>query len=148
MRNNRKKKRIKFIIFAVFVTILALIFVIQNFRDQIVFFYSPSELFLPENYQKTKNKAIRVGGLVVKGSVQKKDGLTVKFEIEDGKKNLKIIHKGIVPDLFREGQGVVAKGVYDKKNRVFLSSEMLVKHDEKYMPPEVAKSIDHKLKTD
>jgi cytochrome c-type biogenesis protein CcmE len=136
-----KKKRSIFILFWFLVSILAVFFIIKNFRDEIVFFYSPSEI----SEKISESKKIRVGGLVLANSVRKKDALTTEFKVSDGKKELKIIHKGLTPDLFREGQGVIASGFYDGKKNIFYSNELLVKHDENYMPPEVAKSIKHEL---
>ncbi len=141
MRNKNKQKRLIFIAGAIIISIIALIFIIINFRQQIVFFYSPSEMQQQEISNKTSKRQSRVGGLVVEKSVKKIDALTTEFAITDMQNNLKIIHKGLVPDLFREGQGVVAKGIYNNEENVFLSNELLVKHDEKYMPPEIAKSL-------
>jgi cytochrome c-type biogenesis protein CcmE len=141
MKNNYKKKRIMFVggIFAV--SLLALLFVISNFRDNMVFFYAPSELFKPEILKKVATRQIRVGGLVEEGSVKKIDALNSEFVITDYEKTLKIHYVGMLPNLFREKQGVVAKGVFDAEKNEFFSRELLVKHDEKYMPPEVAKSL-------
>lgn len=144
MRNNHKKRRLIFLISVFLVSILALIFVILNFRDQIVFFYSPSELKTVEVLSKVANKQIRVGGLVVEKSVKKIDALTTQFSITDLQDELKITYTGLVPDLFREKQGVVAKGKFDAKKNEFIASELLVKHDEKYMPPEVKNSLKNK----
>lgn len=141
MKNQRKKKRIIFVgsIFAL--STVALIFVILNFRDNIVFFYAPTELKSAEILQKTADKKIRVGGLVKKGSVKKIDATTTQFMVTDYNQDLLIIYSGLLPDLFREGQGIVAKGKYDVQKEEFFSSELLVKHDEKYIPPEVKKSL-------
>ncbi len=141
MKNQRKKKRIIFVgsIFAL--SMAALIFVILNFRDNIVFFYAPTELKSAEILQKTADKKIRVGGLVKKGSVKKIDATTTQFMVTDYNQDLLIIYSGLLPDLFREGQGIVAKGKYDVQKEEFFSSELLVKHDEKYIPPEVKKSL-------
>ena len=141
--NQRKKKRMIFIGSVFAISALALVFIISNFRDQIVFFYSPSELRKIEILKKTKNRQVRVGGLVQENSVRKIDALTTEFVITDLTEELKIRHVGILPDLFREKQGVVAKGKFDLEKNEFFSRELLVKHDEKYMPPEVAKSIKH-----
>jgi len=141
MKNNYKKKRWIFLASVFSVSVVALIFVISNFRDQIVFFYSPSELKSLDDLSKIVNKQIRVGGLVVEKSVTKIDALTTKFVITDLKDELKITYSGLVPDLFRENQGVVAKGRLDRNKNQFIAEELLVKHDEKYMPPEVAKSL-------
>lgn len=141
MKNQRKKKRIIFVGSVFVLSFAALIFVILNFRDNIVFFYSPSELNTTEVLQKTINKQIRVGGLVKENSVRKIDATNSEFVITDYAKDLVIHYSGLLPDLFREGQGVVAKGKFDVEKNEFFSSELLVKHDEKYMPPEVAKSL-------
>ena len=140
MKNQRKKKRIIFVVTSFLVSIMALVFVIVNFRQQIVFFYSPTELYSAEILQKTARKQIRVGGLVIEKTV-KREGLITEFTITDLQTELKINYKGILPDLFREKQGVVAKGKFDVEKNEFFASELLVKHDEKYMPPEVAKSL-------
>lgn len=140
MKNSQKKKRLIFVgsIFAI--SLLALAFVVDNFRDNIVFFYSPSEVRNSVNL----NRNIRVGGLVVENSVEKIDALTTKFTITDNVENLEIEYVGILPDLFRENQGVVAKGKFDEEKNQFFSRELLIKHDENYMPPEVAKSLKKK----
>lgn len=141
MKNQRKKKRIIFVGSVFLISMAALFFVIANFRDNIVFFYSPSELILPETLQKTVAKKIRVGGLVKKDSLKKIDAMTTEFVVTDYEKDLVIIYSGLLPDLFREGQGVVAKGKFNVEKNEFVAAELLVKHDEKYMPPEVAKSL-------
>jgi len=146
MRNNHKKKRIIFLLTIFSISFLALIFVIANFRDQIVFFYSPHELKSDLVLNKINGKQIRVGGLVLENSVKKIDALTTKFTITDMQCDLEITYLGLVPDLFREKQGIVAKGFFDAKNNKFNATELLVKHDEKYMPPEIAKKIPHEIK--
>ena len=141
MKNQRKKKRIIFVSTAFIISLLALIFVISNFRDNIVFFYSPSEMQMLEVQNKIKNRQIRVGGLVKEGSVKKIDAITTEFIITDLKHELKIHHKGMLPNLFREEQGMIAKGKFNKEQNQFFSKELLVKHDEKYMPPEIAETL-------
>ncbi len=141
MKNQRKKKRMIFVGSVFAISALALFFVITNFRDNMVFFYAPSELFKVEVLDKVQNRQIRVGGLVAENSVKKIDALTTEFVITDLAQELKIQYVGILPDLFREKQGVVAKGKFDAEKNEFFSKELLVKHDEKYMPPEVAKSL-------
>ena len=141
MLSKYKKKRLIFIGTTLVVSVLALVFIIKSFQDNIVFFYSPKEL---ENTSKAiKKRQIRVGGLVEKGTVKRIDALNSEFVITDYTKTLKIKYHGILPDLFREGQGIVAKGEFNENKWEFNSSELLVKHDEKYMPPEVAKAITH-----
>lgn len=127
--------------------IACIAFIINNFQDEIVFFYSPSDLLQKESLTGVNNRKIRVGGLVLKGSVTRKDALNITFKISDGEKDLLISYKGLTPDLFREGQGIIANGKYDEKNSIFVASQLLVKHDENYIPPEVAKSIKYEYKT-
>lgn len=141
MRNQRKKKRIIFVSSAFAISLLALIFVISNFRENIVFFYSPSEMQTLAVQNKIKNRQIRVGGLVKKGSINKIDAMTTEFIITDMKHELEIHHKGMLPNLFREEQGMIAKGKINKEQNKFFSKELLVKHDEKYMPPEITESL-------
>lgn len=141
MKNNYKRRRVIFLASIFAISISALFFIISNFRDEIVFFYSPSELKSLEVLKKTKDKQIRVGGLVKEKSIQKPDALTIEFIITDLKEELKITYSGVAPDLFREKQGVVAKGKFNQEKNQFEAAELLVKHDEKYMPPEVAKAV-------
>ena len=135
---SKKKQRIIFIALLSLISLLALLFIISNFKDNIIFFYSPSEL---RNVNITEGKIIRVGGLVKKGSVKNLPDSAFEFVVTDLQNELKVRYKGIKPDLFRQGQGMVAKGFLDKKNNIFIAKELLVKHDENYMPPEVAKSL-------
>ena len=111
--------------------------ILKALKDNIVFFYSPTEMI--ENFKTKKNvKKIRIGGLVVKNSL-KQNKSKVEFEITDKKTKIKIIYSGILPDLFREEQGVVVEGLI-KKN-IFEATEVLAKHDENYMPKEVADTL-------
>ncbi|MBL6664274.1 MAG: cytochrome c maturation protein CcmE [Rickettsiales bacterium] len=141
MRNKRKQKRIIFISSILAISLLSVIFIINNFRDNIVFFYSPSEIKTTEVLNKIQNRQIRVGGLVKEDSILKIDASTTIFTITDLENDLEIFYQGIVPDLFRQGQGVVAKGKYDHTKKQFASQELLIKHDENYMPPEVKDSL-------
>ena len=134
MKNSYKKKRIIFLTSIFIISVAALFFVIINFRDNIVFFYSPSEL-------KNNTRIVRVGGLVKEGTIRKIDALNTDFVITDLTNDLKIHYSGILPDLFRDKQGVVAKGYLNIKENEFFSRELLIKHDEKYMPPEVDKAL-------
>ena len=143
MKNKKKQKRIIFVSSVLSISLVALVFIILNFRDNIVFFYSPSELRIPQNINKIENKEIRVGGLVVEGSIKKIDALNTSFVVTDFADEIMINYHGVLPDLFREKQGVIAKGKFDVQKNEFSSKELLVKHDEKYMPPEVAKSLKH-----
>ncbi len=113
---------------------IATFLTLKALNDNIIFFYSPSETF--EKFKnENKSKKIRIGGLVVKNSLFQK-GKFVNFQITDKKTKIKIQFKGILPDLFREGQGVVVEGFFSKK--LFKATEVLAKHDENYMPKEVA----------
>ena len=129
-----KYKRLKFIILTIIFISLGLWLILKNFNENIVFFFTPTEL----REKQIINKVVRVGGLVVSNSINKRD-LTTKFIITDNQTNLTIQFKGLLPNLFREGQGVVAKGkLFDN---VFIADELLAKHDENYMPKEVAKAL-------
>jgi len=108
------------------------------FRDNIVFFFSPTQVLASEA---PRDRTFRLGGLVEEGSIKREDdGLTVHFVVTDTAKNIPVTYKGILPDLFREGQGVVAQGRLGDGG-TFMASEVLAKHDENYMPPEVADAL-------
>ena len=141
-KNKFKNKRILFILATSILTCISIAIILINFKSNIVFFYSPSEINESNFINKVEiNKIIRVGGMIKVNSVIKKDAMNTIFTITDYKDDLKIIHRGILPDLFREEQGVVAKGKYNFEEKIFISDELLVKHDENYMPPEVAKDL-------
>jgi cytochrome c-type biogenesis protein CcmE len=106
-------------------------------RDSIVFFYTPSEV--AEKHLETGQR-FRLGGLVEDGSVKRGEGTTVSFVITDKRSTLPVTYTGVLPDLFREGQGVVAEGMLTAGG-VFHADSVLAKHDENYMPPEVAKKL-------
>ncbi|MDE0538616.1 MAG: cytochrome c maturation protein CcmE [Rhodospirillales bacterium] len=111
--------------------------VLTAFEGNIVFFHSPSELS-ERNFSPTQR--LRIGGLVEAGSVAKAaDGVSVSFTVTDTAKSMPVTFEGILPDLFREGQGIVAEGHLHEG--VFVATEVLAKHDETYMPPEVAEAI-------
>jgi len=111
--------------------------VLTAFEDNIVFFHSPSELS-ERNFAPTQR--LRIGGLVEAGSVAKAaDGVSVSFTVTDTAKSVPVTFEGILPDLFREGQGIVAEG--HLREGVFVATDVLAKHDETYMPPEVAEAI-------
>lgn len=108
-------------------------------RNNIQFFYSPSDIASHPD-QVPEGRAFRIGGLVEHGSVKRDRGLEVQFVVTDGKNAVPVRYSGILPDLFREGQGVVALGTRGRDG-VFNASEILAKHDEKYMPPEVVDAL-------
>lgn len=116
---------------------LALGLILYALSQNINLFYSPSQL---RTARISSGKIIRVGGMVVKNSVVRKNDLSVEFMVSDFQQQIKIHYQGILPDLFKEGQGIVALGKLDKDGE-FQANQVLAKHDEKYMPPEVAASL-------
>jgi cytochrome c-type biogenesis protein CcmE len=116
----------------------AALLALQTLRSNISYFFSPSQVLANEA---PKDRIFRLGGLVEKGSLQRqKDGLTMQFLVTDLAKSVKVVYTGILPDLFKEGQGVVTKGRLGADG-LFHAEEVLAKHDEAYMPPEVAKTL-------
>jgi cytochrome c-type biogenesis protein CcmE len=138
----KKKQRLQFALFILTCLGLAVGLALYALKDNIAFFYSPMEV--AQHSELTPGHTFRLGGLVKKGTMKKRD-MIVTFTITDEVKELKVEYTGILPDLFREGQGVVATGSLNDKG-VFVATEMLAKHDEKYMPPEVAKSLERAAK--
>jgi cytochrome c-type biogenesis protein CcmE len=134
---TRKQRRATFIGLAVAILGLAVFLVLFALRDTIVFFHTPTEVVAK---QIPPGQRIRLGGLVAAGSLKRGEGLTVGFAITDTAKTIPVTYTGILPDLFREGQGVVAEGKLAPDGR-FLADSVLAKHDENYMPPEVAKAL-------
>ena len=132
------RKRRRLLVVAIAVTLLAVAagLILTAFRDSIVFFYTPSEL---TEKSLPAGRPLRLGGLVEDGSLARA-GDIVTFKITDLKAALPVVYKGILPDLFREGQGVVAEGVFGPDG-VFQARQVLAKHDETYMPPEVAAAL-------
>jgi len=117
--------------------VVAGLLVLNAFRSNIVFFFSPTEI---KEGKAPVNGVFRVGGLVDQGSVKKTpDSLQVEFLVTDLKECMRVRYDGILPDLFREGQGVIAEGRLEGDS--FVATKVLAKHDEKYMPPEVAKTL-------
>jgi cytochrome c-type biogenesis protein CcmE len=133
-----RHKRLAIIVIGVVGLTTAGLFVANAFRSNLVYFFSPTEVLAGKA---PVDKLFRLGGLVEKGSVQRSaDGLKVDFVITDTAKSVPVHYEGILPDLFREGQGVVAQGSLN--NGRFVAREVLAKHDEKYMPPEAAKALE------
>jgi cytochrome c-type biogenesis protein CcmE len=135
---TRKTRRLYLVIVSLALLAGAVALVLTALRQDIVFFLSPTEL---ATKPPAPGRTIRVGGLVEKGSLQKlgSDG-TILFKVTDLTKSIEVRYRGILPDLFREGQGVVIEGSVNEQGE-FIASEVLAKHDEKYMPPEVAKAL-------
>ena len=113
-------------------------FVLAAFQENLVFFFTPTQV---EAKEAPQGRAFRIGGMVVPGSVKRQsDGVTVQFVVTDTAKNVPVVYKGLLPDLFREGKGVVTQGKLGGDG-VFYASEVLAKHDENYMPPEAAEAL-------
>jgi cytochrome c-type biogenesis protein CcmE len=134
---TRRQRRLALIGTAGAVLVVAGGLVLYALSDRIVFFNSPSDVVA--NHVAPGSR-IRLGGLVVTGSLVKSDDGHVRFAITDGKASIPVSYQGILPDLFREGQGVVAEGVLGEGNS-FAADTVLAKHDERYMPPEVVKAL-------
>ncbi|SEN64064.1 cytochrome c maturation protein CcmE [Nitrosomonas marina] len=120
----------------------AAVLVLNAFQSNLVFFFSPTQVIAKEA---PIGKNFRIGGLVEEGSVNRGEGTTVKFAITDTSETIQIVYTGILPDLFREGKGVVAQGKLDD-NGTFVADEVLAKHDENYMPPEAALALEEAAK--
>jgi cytochrome c-type biogenesis protein CcmE len=134
---TRKQRRGILIGNCLVVLAVAVGLVLVAMRDSIVFFYSPSEV---ATMQIAPGQRFRLGGLVETGSVVRGEGTTIRFVVRDKTKTLPVTYTGVLPDLFREGQGVVAEGML-AADGTFQADNVLAKHDEKYMPPEVAKKL-------
>lgn len=134
---TRKQKRLAVIGGGLGVLALAAALVLTALRDTIVFFYSPSEI---AEMQIAPGTRIRLGGLVEDGSVDRSAGKTVRFRVTDTANTVSVMYTGVLPDLFREGQGVVVEGRLDGRGR-FEADTVLAKHDETYMPREVADAL-------
>jgi|TARA_B100000315_G_scaffold240450_1_gene260269 cytochrome c-type biogenesis protein CcmE len=135
---TRKRRRLYLVLAGMVLLGAAAALVFSALRDNLVFFYGPSELL---DRKVEPGRRLRLGGLVVENSVERNvgDG-SVVFRVTDLSNEVLVTFRGLLPDLFREGQGVVAEGILDR-NGVFQASEVLAKHDENYMPPEVADAL-------
>ena len=132
-------KRIAAIVLGVAALGVATALVLTAFNKNLVFFFTPSQVAANEA---PKGRTFRVGGMVETGSVKRAaDGVTVHFVVTDTAKSVPVVYKGILPDLFREGKGVVTQGTLSPDG-VFVANEVLAKHDENYMPPEAGKALD------
>ena len=136
--NPIRKKRLLIITFVLAGMGLATALILTAFEKNLMYFYSPSEVIAGDA---PADRKFRVGGLVVDGSVVREaDSLEVRFDLTDTARQLTVRYDGILPDLFREGQGIVANGRMGP-DQTFVASEVLAKHDENYMPPEVADAL-------
>jgi cytochrome c-type biogenesis protein CcmE len=134
---TRKQRRLVMIGGGLGVLAIAVALMLNAFRDSIVFFNSPSDVVEKHVEPGTR---IRLGGLVKDGSLMRGNDLRVRFDVTDGKTEIPVTYRGVLPDLFREGQGVVAEGALDNGG-VFDADTILAKHDETYMPKEVADAL-------
>ena len=132
--SNKKRMRIIFISFGIFVLLVTTITLLIAFRSGIEFYKSPTQLL----ELKDDTVRLRVGGLVVRNSVQR-SGVNNLFVITDGANEVKVQYTGVLPDLFAEGRGVIVRGKLE--NNVFIASQVLAKHDEKYMPREIKNNM-------
>jgi cytochrome c-type biogenesis protein CcmE len=135
-----RHKRIAFIVAGVTALGVAAFLVTNAFKNNLVFFFSPSQIVAKEA---PVGRNFRVGGLVEKGSMKRDtDGLTVRFMVTDTSNSIPVVYKGILPDLFKEGRGCVAEGKVGTDG-VFHADSVLAKHDENYMPPQAGQAIDN-----
>src|SRR5581483_7831326 len=134
---TRKQRRLVLIGSAMGVLALAVGLVLFGLRDNIVFFNTPTDIVAKHIGPGTR---IRLGGLVKEGSVRRGENMAVRFEVTDGKSTISVSYQGLLPDLFREGQGVVTEGALQPSG-TFKADSVLAKHDEKYMPKEVADAL-------
>jgi cytochrome c-type biogenesis protein CcmE len=133
-----RQKRLSFIVAGVALVALAVGLVLYALKNNVSLYFTPTQVY---NKEAPQGRNFRIGGLVEVGSLQRQaDGLTVHFNITDTTKTMPVIYKGILPDLFKEGKGVVAQGKLEADN-VFHAEEVLAKHDENYMPPEAKDAL-------
>ena len=137
MKPARRQRLILIILMVVGIT-AAVGFALKSFNENLMYFFSTTDVV---DGKAPKDNLFRLGGMVVKGSVERPDnGLMVRFKLTDFSKEVTVEYSGILPDLFREDQGIVANGKLDNRD-VFVAEEVLAKHDENYMPPEVKASL-------
>lgn len=132
---TRKQKRLTIIAGGMGFILAAVLLVMFAFSQSVAYFFMPADLAKTEISPGTR---IRLGGLVADGSVKRGEGSTVTFSVTDGSGTVPVSYTGILPDLFREGQGVVTEGAFDAATHSFVADTVLAKHDENYMPKEVA----------
>jgi cytochrome c-type biogenesis protein CcmE len=141
MKSRHRKLALITLVVAILGVAVAL--VLNAFNSNLVFFFSPTQIV---NGEAPTSRAFRLGGLVEEGSLKRQaDGLTVNFVVTDTAKSIPVTYTGILPDLFKEGKGVVAEGKLDS-NGLFTATQVLAKHDENYMPPEAAHALEQAAK--
>ncbi len=140
MHPTRKRRMIGILVILAGVGLASAV-TIYSLRQNMLFFVSPADI---SEQKLPLGREFRLGGLVVPGSLERADdGLTVQFTITDGAESVTVAYNGILPDLFREGQGVIARGELQSRE-LFIAHEVLAKHDENYMPPEVAAALEER----
>lgn len=133
-----KHQRLILVILAAVAMIGAVLLAMWGLQDRAAYFVTPSDIAASKV---PPDKAMRLGGMVVKGSLKRDlDGVTIRFTVSDGRAKTPVVFRGITPDLFREGSGVVAEGRLDP-NGLFVADNILAKHDERYMPPQMANEV-------
>ena len=134
MMARPKHQRLVLVILAILAVLGAVLLAMWGLQDRAAYFYTPADIAAGKA---APGRAMRLGGMVEKGSVERDaDGVTTRFVVEDGDARVPVTYRGIVPDLFREGSGVVAEGKLGA-NKTFVADNILAKHDERYMPPEL-----------
>lgn len=136
-----RQKRVAWVVGGLVILAAAVALVLNAFQSNLVFFFTPSQIMAKEA---PIDRTFRLGGLVVKGSVHR-DGVQVNFQVTDTFRAVPVRYQGILPDLFKEGKGVVAQGKLGPDG-VFVAQEVLAKHDENYMPPEAAEALQRAAK--
>ena len=138
MLSKKVKSRIVFLALILLSATTIIFLILKSLEENVVYFFSPSEIYDKPNI--SLNKKIRIGGLVKEDSIIK-DQTSIKFIITDLKREIIVSYSGVVPNLFSEGKGVIAEGKL-KDKKYFIADEILAKHDENYMPPEVSKALE------
>jgi len=136
---NQKRRKLLFIVMFILIGVASATgLALKAFKENLLYFYSPTQV---RNSEAPLNRGFRIGGLVLEGSVVRNpDNLDIEFTLTDTMSNVVVHYDEILPDLFREGQGIVANGTINNEG-IFIASEVLAKHDENYMPPEVAEAL-------
>jgi cytochrome c-type biogenesis protein CcmE len=138
MLGKKAKKRAIFLALLLLLSVVTIFLIFKSLEENIVYFFTPSEIYNKQNI--SFNKTIRIGGLVKENSISKEQN-SVRFIITDFKKEIIVSYSGLIPNLFSEGKGVIAEGEL-KDKKYFIAENILAKHDENYMPPEVTKALE------
>ncbi|MCL6682610.1 cytochrome c maturation protein CcmE [Sphingomonas alba] len=132
-----KHQRLTLAVLAIIAVAAAVLLAMWGLRDRAAYFFTPAEVAIGKAQQ---GAAIRLGGMVKKGSIrQRSDGVTIDFIVTDGSHDVPVVYRGITPDLFKEGSGVVAEG--RMRGKTFVADTILAKHDERYMPPQMGNEV-------